>query len=83
MQGVNPFILCNLAAKFTRKTFRPYGGTLEQALKANTKMAIAHLKSGDRDKQAAKNARSYELSFVPKHCEPSEFGSPCIPDSSE
>ena len=83
MQGVNPFVLCNLAAKFTRRTFRPYGATLEAAIKANTRAAVAYLKSGTQEEQDARNMRSHELSFVPEHCEPSELGCPSLEDSSE
>lgn len=67
MQGVNPFVLCNLAARFTRKTFRSYStATLEQSLKANTRIAVAYLKAGNRAELDAKNMRQAGLSFIPE-----------------
>ena len=84
MQGVNPFVLCNLAAKYTRKTFRPYAtATLEVSLKANTRAAVAHLKSGTQEEIDAKNMRQHEFSFVPEYCEPGQLRSPSIEDGSE
>ena len=76
MREVNPFVLCNLAAKLTRRTFRSpvatpmsellAGDKLERSIKINIRATIKFLNTGSTAEREQKNVRSARFSFLPR-----------------